>query len=284
MQMQGQTITADRSSPSHPSPAAAGAPPWDMLVTEGPVMVTAIHAGHSIRPSLRPHLALGEAERLREEDPLTDFFLPAGDTVLRANRSRFECDLNRPEARCITADPAETWGLRIWRDDLPDAEIAASRALHRRFYALMAERIEAMIAAHGEVLVLDLHSYNHRREGPEDAPAPQAGNPDIDLGATTLDHAAHGGLLAAFAEGLGSCPLSGAMPDVRVNVRWKDGGHFPEWLHATYGAKACVVTLEYKKVFMDEWTGSADILALQELREGFHAGLARAREWLAARA
>lgn len=285
--MQGDSI--ESPAPAQPpapaqSFAEACAPPWDLLVTEGPVLVTAIHAGHTIRPSLRPYLALGESERLREEDPLTDYFLPAGDTILRANRSRFECDLNRPEDQCITADPQATWGLKVWDESLPEREIAASRAIHRAFYKLMADRVEAMIDTHGEVLVLDLHSYNHRREGLDGAPAPQAGNPDIDLGATTLDHEEHGGLLAALGEGLASCPLAGAMPDVRVNVRWEDGGHFPEWLHATYGAKACVITLEYKKVFMDEWTGTADILALQDLREGFHAGLARAREWLAARA
>lgn len=268
---------------SAPPADEACSPPWDLLVTDGPVLVTAIHAGHTIRPSLKPWLALSENERLREEDPLTDLFLTAGDTVLRTNRSRFECDLNRPQDCCITTDPAETWGLKVWDAALPPEEIEASRALHRHFYTLMAERVEAMIAAHGEVLVIDLHSYNHRRGGIGARAAPQAGNPDIDVGATTLDHDEHGALLATLTEGLASRPIKGAMPDVRVNVRWKDGGHFPEWLHAVYGAKACVVTLEYKKIFMDEWNGTADIIALQDLREGFHAGIARAREWLGAR-
>jgi N-formylglutamate deformylase len=261
-----------------------GSPAWDMLVSDGPVLLTAIHAGHGIRPSLKPWLAITGGDRLREEDPLTDFFLSAGDTIFRANRSRFECDLNRPIERCISTDPDETWGLRVWNEPPPANEIAASHALHREFYALMADRVETMIAEHGEVLVLDLHSYNHRRISPNAKPAPQQDNPDIDLGATTLDHEVHGDLLAAFAQGLASRPLRGRMPDVRVNVRWKDGGHFPEWLHAAYGAKACVITLEYKKIFMDEWTGMADILALQDLREGFRAGLAQARDWLARRA
>lgn len=266
--------------------AAAGdtaQPAWDMVIGDGPVLVAAIHAGHTIRPALQPFLALQEDERLREEDPLTDYFLSVGDTILRGNRSRFECDLNRPTERCISTDPQDTWGLRVWSEDLPDSEIAASRALHHRFYAAIAQQMKAMIAAHDEVLVLDIHSYNHRRDGPDARCAPRNANPDIDLGATTLDHDAHAGLLAAFSEGLSSRPLRGEMPDVRVNVRWPDGGHFPEWLHAQYGARACVITLEYKKIFMDEWTGSADILALQEMREGLQAGVAAAREWLAAR-
>ncbi len=254
---------------------------WDMLVQPGPVMVTAIHAGHTIRNSLRPWLEIAEQERLREEDPLTDFFLPAGDTIFRANRSRFEFDLNRPAAKAVTIDPEDTWGLRIWDAGLPQEEIDASLALHSKFYAMIADRVEAMIAEHGRILVLDIHSYNHRRDGANGPIASQAGNPDIDLGATTLNKAIYGDLLDRFAVGLRSRPVSGNAPDVRVNVRWDDGGHFPEWLHATYGDAACVITLEYKKIFMDEWGHEADILALHDLREGFLAGVANARDWLA---
>ena len=88
-------------------------------------------------------------------------------------------------------------------------------------------------------------------------------------------------MLEEFEQGLRSRPVGGKSPDVRVNVRWEDGGNFPEWLHATYGDAACVITLEYKKIFMDEWGRTADILALQDLREGFLAGVANARRWLA---
>lgn len=263
--------------------ASAGndTPPWDLVVQPGAVMITAVHAGHTIRPSLRPWLAISEQERLREEDPLTDFFLPAGDTIFRANRSRFEFDLNRPFEKAVAIDPKDSWGLQIWHPDLPQEEIDASRDLHKRFYALIAARVDAMIAEHGQILVLDIHSYNHRRNGAGSAADPQADSPDIDLGATTLDKAVYGDLLETFAQGLRSRPVRGKTPDVRVNVRWPDGGNFPEWLHATYGYAACVITLEYKKMFMDEWGESADILALQDLREGFHAGLANARAWLA---
>lgn len=275
-----QTRTRD-SNAAREERIESNIPPWDMLVQPGPVMVTAIHAGHTIRDSLRPWLAIASEERLREEDPLTDFFLPAGDTIVRANRSRFEFDLNRPEAKAVTVDPEDTWGLRIWDAALPQAEIDASLALHRKFYAMMAEHIEAMIAAHGRILVFDIHSYNHRRDGADGPSAPLAENPDIDLGATTLNKAIYGDLLDRFAEGLRSRAVSGKSPDVRVNVRWEDGGHFPEWLHATYGDAACVITLEYKKIFMDEWGREADIMALQDLREGFLAGVANARECLA---
>ena len=227
-----------QSTTNQSTPHGDQSEPWDLLVQPGPVMVTAIHAGHSIRDSLRPWLVLDDGGRLREEDPLTDFFLPAGDTIFRANRSRFEFDLNRPAEKAVTVDPEDTWGLRIWDPALPRDEIEASLELHRRFYALMSERVEAMIAEHGQILVLDIHSYNHCRDGTDGAPDPQAGSPDVDLGATTLDKDVYGGLLDAFADGLRSRPVKGATPDVRVNVRWEDGGNFPEWLHAKYGDAA----------------------------------------------
>jgi hypothetical protein len=136
-----------------------------------------------------------------------------------------------------------------------------------------------MIARFGRILLLDIHSYNHRRDGARAAAASLAENPDIDLGATTMNHDVYGDLLARFADQLRAVPVCGRPPHVGVNIRWEDGGNFPEWLHRIYGDDACVITLEYKKSFMDEWTGQANILALHHLREG----LARAVECARAR-
>ena len=256
--------------------------PWDIVTQPGPVLITAVHAGHTIRESLKPWLKIGEAERLREEDPLTDFFLAAGDTVVRANRSRFEFDLNRPPESAVTTDPEDTWGLRIWNPALPQEEKERSLALHRQFYDWIAQQVEAMIEEHGRILVLDVHSYNHRREGRDAEPDDPQASPDIDLGATTLNKDIYGELLETFGHALRSRPVAGRTPEVGTNVRWEDGGHFPEWLHAEYGDAACVMTLEYKKIFMDEWGHTVDILALQDLREGFLAAVEEARDWLAA--
>jgi len=152
--------------------------------------------------------------------------------------------------------------------------------LHRQFYDWIAQRVEAMIKENGRILVLDVHSYNHRREGRSAEPDDPKVSPDIDLGATTLNRDVYGGLLDRFGDALRSRPVAGQPPEVGTNIRWQDGGHFPEWLHAKYGDAACVITLEYKKIFMDEWGQSADILALQDLREGFLAAVDEARGWL----
>jgi hypothetical protein len=254
--------------------------PWCFHVHPGPVITTAIHAGHSISREMLPWLEIGERDRLREEDPMTDYFLGVGDSMLRANQSRFECDFNRPREKAVSTDPEDQWGLKIWNSALPDEQIEKSMRLHDEFYAMIRNHCDAMIARFGRILLLDIHSYNHRRDGASAAAAPLAENPDIDLGATTMNHDVYGDLLARFAEELRSVPVCGQPPRVGVNIRWKDGGNFPEWLHSIYGDDACVITLEYKKSFMDEWTGQANILALQHLREGLARAVEHARQCL----
>ena len=256
-------------------------PAWNTIVSGGPVVATAIHAGHVVRPDLAQWLAIEPEGRRREEDPLTDYFLSLADNVVRVNRSRFECDVNRSRDRCISPDPEDTWGLTIWKDGLPAEQVEQSRELHDRFYAAMRKMMETLFERHRYVLVLDLHSYNHMRDGSDAAPAPAKDNPDIDLGATTLDKRVFSDVLSAFATGLARVPVRGQRPAVGENIRYPDGGNFPEWLYATYPDRACVITLEYKKIFMDEWTGTVDIGAVQDLRAGLMHALEAAREQLA---
>ena len=257
----------------HPSP-------WEIRVAPGPVVVTAIHAGHDVSPAAAACMAVSEQERFREEDPLTDFWLGVGDSTVRVNRSRFEVDLNRPRSRALSQDPADTWGIRVWREPPPDHVVEASLGLHQAFYETIGTLMDQLIARWGMVLVLDVHSYNHRRDGPART-ADAAHNPDIDLGVTTLDRARFGSLLERFSERLASCQVGGRSVDVQENVKYEGGGHFPEWLHARYPATACVISLEYKKVFMDEWACSADIVALNALRASLAQAVAAAREELA---
>lgn len=289
--MTSSAVVPDVSS----SPASSSAPPlhrvsglvaecreWELTLGDGPVIAAAVHDGHAMRSALQPYLAIDEATRRRDEDPLTGVLTSVGDVQLRVRASRFEADLNRPRELAISPDPANTWGIRVWDESLPDTEIERSLAYHDRFYAMVRRVMDAAIDRFGQVLVLDIHSYNHRRDGAEAEPADVEGNPEIDLGVTTLDHGRHGRLLERFTEALRSVPLQGRTPDVRNNVRYDGGGHFPEWLYATYGDAVCAISLEYKKVFMDEWSGQADIGALYDLRDGLRAAVAAARPELSA--
>ncbi|MGY0618104.1 N-formylglutamate amidohydrolase [Lysobacter sp. A378] len=245
-------------------------PDWDVVLGHGPVVATAIHDGHAIRPSLRPHLAVTDDERRREEDPLTGLLTAVGDVRIRVDASRFQADLNRPREKAISTDPADTWGLRVWRGELPATERDQSLADYDAFYAMAGELIERLIERWGCVLLIDIHSYNHRRDGADAAPAPQQDNPDIELGVTTLDPDRWGEVALRFAQALRDTPVAGCHPDVRENVRFPTGGYFPEWVYATWGERVCTISPEYKKIYMDEWTGQVDIAALEGFRRGLH--------------
>lgn len=250
---------------------------WDLVLGDGPVVATAVHDGHRMRDSLKPHLAIDDAQRRRDEDPLTGLLTSAGDVRLRVRTSRFEVDLNRPRDKALSADPADTWGITFWRDSLPASEIERSLLGHDRFYAMFRALMNALIDRWGCVFVLDIHSYNHRRDGPDAASADQAGNPDIELGVTTLDHGRWGKTAERFADALRSCSVAGREPDVRNNVRYPTGGHFPEWLFSVYGDKVCTISPEYKKIYMDEWTGQVDIDTIEDFRRGLEHAVATVR-------
>ncbi|TDK28390.1 N-formylglutamate amidohydrolase [Luteimonas aestuarii] len=241
---------------------------WDITLADGPVVATAIHDGHAIRDVLRPMLAIDDAQRLREEDPLTGVLTRVGDVRVQVRTSRFEVDLNRPRERAVYARPEDAWGLQAWRAPLPPREVEQSRAAWDRFYAMVTELLDRLLARWDAVLLIDLHSYNHRRDGPDQPPAAQDGNPDIELGFTTADPARWRATCERFAQALRQTPIHGATPDVRANVRFPTGGHFPEWVYAQWGDRVCTISPEYKKIFMDEWTGQADIAALDALQRG----------------
>ena len=116
---------------------------------------------------------------------------------------------------------------------------------------------------HSHFLVIDLHSYNHRRNGPDSKPADSATNPEINLGTLYITPAEYWiELVEIFESTLRSYDL-----DIKHNVPF-EGGHFPQWLNREWPGRVCALTVEVKKVFMDEWTGLRDNSAF------FHIGMA----------
>jgi hypothetical protein len=49
--------------------------------------------------------------------------------------------------------------------------------------------------------------------------------------------------------------LLGRHLDVRENIRFQ-GGHLSLWVHEHFPDSACCLAIEFKKFWMDEWTGS----------------------------
>jgi N-formylglutamate amidohydrolase len=230
-----------------------------------PVVATAIHAGHDVRLEVARELALSEADRLREEDPHTDRIIAGLDARLVVHRSRFEVDLNRARDEAVYRDDDETWGLDTWRRPLPDAVVRRSLEIHDDFYARLAELLDPL-AERGRFVVLDVHSYNHRRGGPDAPPEPPADNPEVNVGTGSLDRDRWRPVVDGVIETLAGNGVAGRPLDVRENVRF-EGANLARWVHARYPDTGCALALEFKKTFMDEWTGEVDQARLRQLAD-----------------
>jgi N-formylglutamate deformylase len=227
---------------------------FHLMADEGPIVAAAIHSGHAVRSQVAELLALNESERLREEDPYTDELTSVVHTRIIGRRSRFELDLNRSRDQAIYLKPEHAWGLTVWRQELPQSVIEASLANYDLFYATVKTVLERLIHRHGRIVVLDLHSYNHCRDGRDCTPADPTGNPEVNVGTGSVDRATWGPLIERWMDDLRNFVGLGRPLDVRENVKFT-GGHFSQWINATFPGKACAIAVEFKKTFMDEWTG-----------------------------
>ena len=243
---------------------------WTVQRGDGPIVATAIHDGHEVHPQVAPYLALEGAERRREEDPFTGFWTCAAPNRVVVHRSRFEVDLNRPRDQAIYLKPEQSWGMKVWRSPLPEQLVAQSLADYDAFYRTMFELCSELRERYGRFVVFDLHSYNHRRGGPEAPPAPEEENPEINVGTGTMDRGRWRPVVERFLDDLRRFECGGRRLDVRENVRFR-GGYFPRWIHETFPESGCALAIEVKKFFMDEWTGEPDRAQLQFVREALDA-------------
>jgi N-formylglutamate deformylase len=245
--------------------SAWGEPPvWDVVHGTSPLVGTAIHEGHALRPEIAERISLDAPQRLREEDPCTEFWTAPAGTRIVGRRSRFEVDLNRPRESAVYVRPEDAWELDVWRAPLPAGAVERSLAEYDAFYAMLGKVLHRLVAMHGRVVVLDVHTYNHRRDGPGALPADPEANPDVNLGTGTMRRDRWAPVVEAFLGSLRGVPVGDRRLDVRENVRFR-GGNMARWIHETFPANVCVLSIEIKKFFMDEWTGIVDMACVEEL-------------------
>ncbi len=225
-----------------------------------PIAVAAIHDGHALRPEVADRIALSGPERLREEDPFTAQWTGLAGTRLIGHRSRFEVDLNRPRETAVYQEPASAWGLTVWRRPVTDL-LDGSLKSYDAFYAAALGALTALQERFGHFVVLDLHSYNHRRDGPDQPPADPALNPEINVGTGALPRDFWSPVIDRFLADLRQADVLGRRLDVRENVKFR-GGHFAAWVQQQFPGTGCVLAVEVKKFFMDEWTGLPDVAQL----------------------
>src|SRR3546814_6625634 len=98
-------------------------------------------------------------------------------------------DLNREREMAVYLRPDQAWGLDVWKDALPEPDLNASLALHDAYYAMLEQMLAGIEAMHGGFVLLDIHSYNHRRGGAEAAPKEHQQAPVVNLGTFSMDRA-----------------------------------------------------------------------------------------------
>jgi N-formylglutamate deformylase len=219
---------------------------------DGPIVATAIHDGHLLREECAAGTGLDDVTRFREEDPFTARIGGLVPTRLVATRSRFEVDLNRPREKAVYTCPEDAWGLACWREPPSSELVGRSLEIYDEFYAMLERVLRERMRKHGAFVVLDIHSYNHCRDGAGQA-APVAENPEVNVGTESIDRTRWGRLIERFTADLAS---AGTL-DVRENVKFM-GGAMSRWINARFPDTGCSLAIEFKKTFMDEWTGVPD--------------------------
>lgn len=248
-------------------------PNWFIARGISPLIATAIHDGHLLHDDVAALMALTDDERLREEDPFTSAFIQDVGNRVVVHRSRFEVDLNRPREGAVYLRPEQAWGLQIWRET-PSAEmIEALLRQHHGYYKTLHAVLDDMQRTHGRFVLLDIHSYNHRRNGPDAPPTAQADAPDINIGTFSMDRAYWAPVLDAFIECLKRQPFPGRQLDVRENIAFSGKGEQTRFVHAHFPRTGCAIAVEFKKIFMDEWTGKPDPECIEAIRSAICASL-----------
>ena len=227
---------------------------WTFIDGGGPLVLTAIHNGHDLNDQVMERIALSSQQRLQEEDPFTGGWADISPTHIIAHRSRFEVDLNRPRERAVYVNPSDAWNLEVWENPPPKRLITESIEEYDEFYQRARQFFNTIAAREDFFVVLDLHSYCHRREGIDAPFDSQAANPDINIGTGSLDQRLWRPITDHLISELKSCDTLGRVLDVRENVRFL-GGNFSQWINASYSGRGCAIAVEFKKFFMNEWTG-----------------------------
>ena len=228
-----------------------------------PLLATAIHNGHWLPPQLSQISGITDAQRLREEDPHTGKIAALFPNYVVLESSRFAVDLNRPLQKSVYLNPSDCWGLQARNAPLPEAVLKKLHQDYDSWHRLMEYQIQRLLGEHPKLLVLDLHSYNHRRGGPEAEPAPQIQNPDIIIGRSNLSPTHHPAA-QALRELLNGQTWQGKSLDCRLDIKFT-GGDFPRWVNLLEPARVVCLAVEFKKTLMDEWTAQLDDVAFEEL-------------------
>ncbi len=230
-----------------------------------PIVCTAIHNGHNMTPLAKDNLGIDEAVRFREEDPRTAFFSDICNNRIIGLQSRFEVDLNRPRHKAVYLKPEDAWGLEVRKDNPDPKQLIKALEMYDNFYRRVGRLYEDMSSTFGFFLIYDIHSYNHHRLGPEAPFDDPEKNPEIILGTSNMDQR-WSLMIDKIEKKMKEFDFFGKKIDVRQNVKFP-GGNLSKWTHNRFPLNACSVAIEFKKIFMDEWSGEFYPDVMEKLRD-----------------
>jgi hypothetical protein len=254
---------------------------WTVSRGSSPIVASAIHDGTGLRPEVAAAMALSDSDRVREEDPFTGQVVSGVDNHIIVHRSRFEFDLNRGADGAIYETPEQSWGLQVWNGQPDRAVFERSLEIHAAYYRMLGDYLDEIAHEHGRFVLLDVHSYNHRRDGPHAPPTAQDNAPDINIGTFSMPRDEWAFLLDPLMEAMRGFDFNGRRLDVRENIAFQGKGEQTRFVHDRYPGRACAIAIEFKKFFMDEWSGEPDPAELDAMRRLITVSAETARSLLA---
>lgn len=244
----------------------AGSRWWTVTRGDSPVVATAIHDGHDLRTEVAAAMALPKLDRLREEDPFTGQAVAGVANNIVVHRSRFEFDLNRGADGAIYETPEQCWGLEVWGETPERVLFDRSLAIHAAYYRMLGHFLDDIAEHYDRFVVLDVHSYNHRRDGANRPATAQDKAPDINIGTFSMPREDWAFLLDPLMEAMRDFDFNGRHLDVRENIAFQGKGEQTRFIHDRYPGTGCAIAIEFKKFFMDEWSGEPDAAELDAMR------------------
>ncbi|MCK5137329.1 MAG: N-formylglutamate amidohydrolase [Bacteroidales bacterium] len=224
----------------------------------------ALHTGRRVRQELLEALDVPREDRFREEDSYTDYFVNDFPLQLIARDSRFEYDLNWEIEKCIYPAEEKKWGFQIWNRPLNHGEIETTYDKYKEFYALLDLLIGYIIENQDFAMLFDIHSYCYQRKARtnwwEDM------KPEINLGTRYINRAYFSPLIDLFMVGVSGITLDGHTLRVAENDVFP-GGYLTRKYAKSHNQQVLVLAIEFKKIFMDEWTGELYPRKLEILKE-----------------
>ncbi len=227
----------------------------------------ALHTGRRIREELHSILEVSDTDRFREEDPGTERLIETLPIQIIAQDSRFEYDLNRAIERTIPLTPETAWGLKVWKRPLTDAEKETSLAKYREFHRLMEIVSDFMVSRGRPAYIFDLHSYCYQKNGNQ--PWHQDPQPDLNLGTMSINQCRFRKAIDTLLSELRMITIEGRKIRVAENELFL-GGHLARKLCARHHSQLAVFAVEFKKLYMDEWSGEFNQDNFAELTSNFY--------------